>query len=345
MGSRVLLAAAAALVLVAAAALLAYDASRGDRVADGITVAGVDVGGMSEAQARDALRSRLAHAFSEPVAARWHDRTWRLGVERAGAQLDAAATARAAVQRGRRSNPFGRALRDLTGGSVDAEVAPVVRVDRDAVGRWVRGVAKDVDRPARDADIDMVGFKVRKQPSRNGLAVQRAALRDGIMRALRSPGPDPAVGVEAKVDERPDKTLDEIAKKYPALITISRARKQLRLYRHLKLVKTYEVAVGKAGNETPAGRYAIQNKEKNPAWHAPDSAWAGELAGQVIPPGDPRNPLKARWMGFYDGAGIHGTGDPGSVGTNASHGCIRMRIPEVIELYEKVPVKTPVFIA
>ena len=77
----------------------------------------------------------------------------------------------------------------------------------------------------------------------------------------------------------------------------------------------------------------------------PKSAWAGSLAGQTIPPG-PQDPLKARFMSFEGGAGIHGI-DPSeysSIGHDASHGCIRMRIPDVIALYSKSPVGTPVYI-
>ena len=97
--------------------------------------------------------------------------------------------------------------------------------------------------------------------------------------------------------------------------------------------------------EFSAGLYNIQNKAVNPAWHVPNSDWAGDLAGKVIAGDDPSNPIKARWMGIYDGAGIHGTDAEGSIGTAASHGCIRMRIPEVIELYDEVPVGAPVYIA
>jgi lipoprotein-anchoring transpeptidase ErfK/SrfK len=81
----------------------------------------------------------------------------------------------------------------------------------------------------------------------------------------------------------------------------------------------------------------------NPSWHVPESAWAGDLAGRVIPPG-PDNPIKARWLGIYNGAGIHGTADIGSLGTAASHGCIRMAIPDVEKLYDQVPLQSPVFI-
>jgi lipoprotein-anchoring transpeptidase ErfK/SrfK len=78
----------------------------------------------------------------------------------------------------------------------------------------------------------------------------------------------------------------------------------------------------------------------------PHSDWvAPGDRGKVVPGGVPENPLKARWLGIYDGAGIHGTDADGSIGTAASHGCVRMRIPEVIELYDQVPVGAPIYIA
>jgi lipoprotein-anchoring transpeptidase ErfK/SrfK len=99
-----------------------------------------------------------------------------------------------------------------------------------------------------------------------------------------------------------------------------------------------------AGLDTPAGRYAIQNKQVNPAWHVPNSPWAGSLAGQVIPGGAPNNPLRARWLGIANGVGIHGTAEDWSIGTRASHGCIRMHVSDVIDLYNRVPVGAPVLI-
>ena len=82
----------------------------------------------------------------------------------------------------------------------------------------------------------------------------------------------------------------------------------------------------------------------NPAWTAPDSPWAGAYRNEVVPGGRADNPLKARWMGIVGGVGIHGTGAPGSIGSRASHGCIRMTVPDVIDLYPRVPVGTPVLI-
>jgi len=128
-----------------------------------------------------------------------------------------------------------------------------------------------------------------------------------------------------------------LRKRYPAYLLVDRAAYKLRLFRHLKLAKTYSIAVGRAGLETPAGQYSIDDKQVDPSWHVPDSAWAGSLAGQVIPPG-PEDPLKARWMGFYNGAGIHGTDELGSLGSAASHGCIRLRNRDVEELFTMVAV-------
>ena len=79
------------------------------------------------------------------------------------------------------------------------------------------------------------------------------------------------------------------------------------------------------------------------SWHVPDSAWAGSLAGRIIPPG-PADPIKARWMGFWNGAGIHGTDETWSIGHAVSHGCVRMRIADVEALYPLVPLGTPVYV-
>ena len=142
----------------------------------------------------------------------------------------------------------------------------------------------------------------------------------------------------------PEVTKDELAAQYPTYLTVNRSTFELTLWKELEPEKTYTVAIGAAGFDTPAGVYSIQNKAVDPAWSVPDSDWAGSLAGTVVPGGVPENPLKARWMGIFDGAGIHGTDDVGSLGTAASHGCVRMAVGDVIELYDQVPVGTPIYI-
>ncbi len=107
-----------------------------------------------------------------------------------------------------------------------------------------------------------------------------------------------------------------------------------------EVVKTYRVAVGMAKYPTPTGNFRIITKEVNPTWNPPDSAWAAGMG--PVPPG-PGNPLGTRWMGLNSpGIGIHGTPAGSSIGTAASHGCIRMLIPQAEDLFARVFVGTPV---
>ena len=113
---------------------------------------------------------------------------------------------------------------------------------------------------------------------------------------------------------------------------------------NLRLKRRYKIAVGRQRLESSARRYKIEETIVDPPWHAPDKAWAGELARQTIPPNDPRNPLVARWIGYHEGEGIHGTKDIASLGEQASHGCIRMSPTAVKQLFRRVKVGTPVFL-
>jgi lipoprotein-anchoring transpeptidase ErfK/SrfK len=122
-------------------------------------------------------------------------------------------------------------------------------------------------------------------------------------------------------------------------IVVDRGTKQLTLYRLGEVVKTWGVAVGSPEYPTPAGEFEIQSMQENPTWTPPDSDWAKDA--EPIPPG-PDNPLGTRWMAIYGTVGIHGTNNPASIGYSVSHGCIRMRIPDVEELFDMVTIGTPV---
>ena len=94
------------------------------------------------------------------------------------------------------------------------------------------------------------------------------------------------------------------------------------------------------GCPAPIGRFSIVTMQRNPWWYPPTSDWAEGL--EPVPPG-PGNPLGTRWMGLSAPlVGIHGTPDAASIGYSASHGCIRMRVADVIDLYPRVPLGTPV---
>ena len=126
---------------------------------------------------------------------------------------------------------------------------------------------------------------------------------------------------------------------------MSRSRRSSTSPRCGELVKSYTVAVGSQEYPTPSGQFVVQTMQKNPSWSVPRSEWAGSLAGQTIPGGDPRNPLVARWIGFNGSVGFHGTNSAGSLGSAASHGCIRMNPGDVIDLFERVRAGAPVLVA
>jgi lipoprotein-anchoring transpeptidase ErfK/SrfK len=331
-----------AVALVGAIGAYAYDRSRRDVIADGIRVGGIPVGGMKPAAARAALRHRLLDALRRPVVVTYRGRRFALSARAADVAVNVEGLVDEALARSRGGSFLARVGREVTGGSVDANLRPHVVYSHGALAGFVARVAAQVDRPARDATLGFGPASLSPLPARDGLEVEQHRLRVEVARALASEGAR-TVGAHVRVT-KPTVATDELAGKYGTVITVDRARFRLRLFKRLKLVKTYTIAVGRAGLETPAGVYTINDKEVNPSWHVPNSPWAGRLAGKVIPPG-PDDPIKARWMGIAAGAGIHGTEDIGSLGSAASHGCIRMSIPDVIDLYDRTPFGTTVYIA
>jgi lipoprotein-anchoring transpeptidase ErfK/SrfK len=344
MGKRTsiaLLIAAVALVVVVAAAY-AYDSSRKDKIADGVTVAGVDVGGMDEAEAAAAVRRKLLAPLRHSLVVSFDGKTWRLPGKKLKIRADIDSAVEEAVADSQEGGFPGRLVRYVSGGEVDEQITPPVAYDEPAVNRFVRHVAEEINREPQDADVEPSYDSLHVVVGKNGRKLRDHLLEQELEDAvLNANAPHKIVARVHAI--KPEVTKSEVAAEYPSYLTLDRGTFTLRLWQHLKLAKEYTVAVGMEGLETPEGLYEIQEKEENPVWHVPMSDWAGSLAGQTIPPG-PSNPIKARWMGIYEGAGIHGTEETYSLGSAASHGCVRMAIPDVEELYDLVEVGTPIFI-
>jgi len=337
----IVLGAVAAAAILFVGVVLVIDATRKDVVADGVRIGKVDVGGLDRGEARDRVQRALGGMKGHKVTATFGDRRFVLRPDDAKVHFDADASVDAALRRSRTGNPFSRVL---GGHDASGSVSPRLAFSQSAVDAFAARVAEHVDRKARDADIDWRNGKLDRTHARNGIETRRPQLVAAVVRSITTPSAPARVEVPVRVTERPDRTLKDLAKRYPTVIAVDRDNKQLRLYKNLRLEHRYTIAVGRAGLETAAGRYKIEVKDVNPAWHVPNSSWAGALAGRTIPPGDPQNPLKARWMGFFNGQGIHGTSDLASLGTAASHGCIRMSIPDVEQLYRQVKIGTPLFL-
>ena len=347
MRSRSLLLTALLIValLVGAGAVYAYDDGKSGEIAEGIRVNGVDVGGLSAQQARAKLRAALLEPLNRPVVARYEGREFTLTTRQARIGVDIDGSVSRALIRSREGNLLSRTWREVRGESLNVDLDAKVTWSRAAVRRLVARIEDKLNREAVDAKVDLDHGSVDPSPSHDGLAVRSQRLRRDIRRELLDAGARRVVRVRTDVVE-PKVSTDDLAAKYPAVLVINRGAFQLTLYKNLKPARTYGIAVGQVGLETPAGLYHIQNKAVDPAWTMPNSDWvAPGDRGKVVPGGTPENPLKARWLGIFAGAGIHGTDAESSIGSAASHGCIRMRIPDVIELYDQVPVNAPIYIS
>ena len=339
--AQIVLVAALGILLALAVAAFAIDRANSDKIANGVRVGGIDIGGLSTDQAKRKLNAHVVKPLDKPVTVTFEGTGYTLSPDKLQVHADVNGMVQTALDASRSGGFPVRVWRYATGGSVDREITPQITYSSDAVDSFVAQVAQQINRAPQDATIQPTPSSLNRVPGKDGVAVLTDALKARLRSAIESPR-DRTVSAPVKTTQ-PAVTTSQLAQKYPVYITIDRGNFQLRLWKNLKLVHTYEIAVGMQGLETPAGTYSINVREVNPSWHVPNSAWAGSLAGQTIPPG-PQDPIKARWLGFFNGAGIHGTDETWSLGTAASHGCIRMSIPDVIQLYPQVPLGTPIYV-
>ncbi|HSD79719.1 MAG TPA: L,D-transpeptidase family protein [Solirubrobacteraceae bacterium] len=294
----------------------------------GVGAAGVDLSGLTVAQATQKLDAELRPRLEAPLVLVTGGRRWILSAKASKLKLDSERTAK----------------RALYSQVASAQVPVAVSHSRPAVRAFLAEVRKRVARAPRNATARITLRRVRIRASRYGrtLPVEPAArtidraLDDAVAapREVRKP----LVKVRAKINYNDARRL------YYTVITVDKAHFRLRLFKNLRVVRSYGVAVGQPAYPTPSGLFRIVSKQVNPTWSVPNSPWAGELGGTTVAGGSAANPLKARWMGIVNGVGIHGTGEDWSIGQRASHGCIRMHVWDVVALYGRVPVGTPVLI-
>jgi lipoprotein-anchoring transpeptidase ErfK/SrfK len=301
------------------------------RIAANITAGGTDVSGLTLAEAAGKLYD--AHSFNtgRPLSTHVAGHKYAVSPADLGFVFDVNKSARRAYNAGLKPH------------TAVVDVPLFITYDAAKVTAYANKVAGEIKRNARDARVDIKLKRIGKVTSKDGRAIDAAKLAADVSAALANPNADRILTPKLKVI-KPKVTTGGLSKAYGTIITIDRGSFKLRLFKKLKLSKTYGVAVGMPAYPTPTGLFSIANKAVNPAWTAPNSPWAGAYANETVPGGSAENPLKARWMGIVNGVGIHGTGAPGSIGSRASHGCIRMTVPDVVDLYPRVPVGTPVLI-
>ncbi len=289
---------------------------REPRIPGSVTIGHVSVGGLTPDQASQKVKS----AFARPVVLIVSPtRKIRLAPD----EVKARPNVQKAVSRARYSRPGTRVPLDVS-------------VSRTRVRHYLERLGRELDRKPVDARLVLRGTRPRATPAVEGRHLKRLfgsrAIRVALKTNIRLPIFLAFDVLEPKVSE------DSLG---PAVV-ILRDSKKLFLYVDTKLVRWFRIATGQASYPTPVGDFEVVTKERNPWWNPPPSDWA---RGQSpVPPG-PGNPLGTRWMGLSAPyVGIHGTPDAASIGYSASHGCIRMRIPDAEWLFQRVEIGTPVFI-
>lgn len=331
------------LLVGGAFAAYAYDDSRKDEIANGVIVGGVDVGGLEAREAEELLRHQVLRPLRKPVVVRHRDQRWRLGPRRLKVRTDIEGMVEEAIDASQEGGLPGRMVRYVSGGSIDERIEPRIEHSRSAINRFVRRIAGDIDRGAQDASVSPTSVSLNVISAETGRKLRDNLLEKRLAALVESSSVSRRIVAKVRVT-KPQVTTDEVASTYPTYLTLDQSSYTLRFWRNLELVSEYTVAVGQSAYPTPYGSYSIASKQVDPVWSVPNSPWAGELAGTVVGGGTAENPLKARWMGITDGVGIHGTDSTYSLGTAASHGCIRMSVDDVSGLYDQVPIGTPIYI-
>jgi lipoprotein-anchoring transpeptidase ErfK/SrfK len=308
----------AAVLLSAGLACAATPAAAPTRVIPpGVSVGGIPVGGLSAEPAR----ARVDAAFARAVVVTFRGKAMRISPR----QLGADTSVEAAVSSALAATPRSR-------------IALPVRYSGTRVARLVATLAKRYDRaPVEAAVVGADANGPQFSAAKAGLAVDQKTMRAALGQLVRDGTRAPLQLITHPVP--PART----AATYGPVVVVTRGENTLRLYDGTTLVRTFRVATGQAIYPTPAGLWHIVDKQRDPWWYPPTyDTWAKGL--KPVPPG-PDNPLGTRWMGLdAAGVGIHGTDAPTSIGYSASHGCIRMQVPEAEWLFEHVRVGTPVVI-
>lgn len=292
-------------------------------IAAGVSIAEVPVGGLTQEAATAAVVAQHVAPRRLPVALTFRGRRLAVDPVKVGYSADVAYAVQVALIYGRtRAVP------------AEGVVVPLrQKVDRARLRATLRLRAARHDLTARDARLALSGVTPRVSKPRVGIVIDieksAAVVESAIIDRDR--------GGYALVARRVAPAVTSVG----PVVVVDRGNFRLTVWRAGRRT-TFPVAVGSYQYPTPTGNFRVIQKQKNPTWFPPDSPWAAGLG--PIPPGV-SNPLGTRWIGTSAPAiGMHGTPQSYSIGSRASHGCIRMYIRDAERLYELVEIGTPVFI-
>jgi lipoprotein-anchoring transpeptidase ErfK/SrfK len=294
-----------------------------------------DVAGMRRADAEALVESQVKGKLLAPATLTFRGKAFDLDPSQY-ASVDVQGMLDEALAPKTDAPLYMRVLARVTGARVAGDVPARMKIDEAKLASTIASIAPDVYVPAVDATFTVASGSLQFVPEVDGAAVDTTAAPSAVAKALLAGSKEIAL---PSVAVKPALRMATLGK----TIFVKLGSRRLFLYEGPQVVKEYGIAIGMASFPTPRGVFQIVNKRRYPTWSNPGSGWAKSMPARIGP--GPGNPLGTRALDLNEpGIRIHGTSKDYSIGTAASHGCMRMHRRDVEELFELVPVGTRVVI-
>jgi lipoprotein-anchoring transpeptidase ErfK/SrfK len=311
------------------------DYNRRDIVPRGATIEGMPVGGRTREAAVAKVQQQVEALLLAPMTLEFQGKTFQLDASKY-LSVDTVGMVDDTFRPQQQATMANRVMRRITGEPVSVNVTRKLKLDKAGLQKWIDDTAKGVDLKAVDTTITVKKDTLVFRPSAVGYQLDKKKTYAAIAKALLDGKRDVTLKVGTVKPGYAEKDLGKS-------ILVVKSQRHLYLYNGTKLEKDYPCAIGTPGHPTPAGWWVIENKRYMPTWTNPGSAWAAGMPSYIGP--GYNNPLGTRALDLNaSGIRIHGSSNDYSIGTAASHGCMRMHMPDIEELYPLVPVGTRVII-
>src|SRR3954465_10587624 len=189
--SFIVLAVALAVLVIGAVGVYAYDKTRDDVIAKGVTAGGVNLSGMNPNEARETLRQQLAAPLQKPVVVKYAGHRYKLSARRAKVRVNTEDMVQQALDASHEGNILTRTTRAITGGSVNKKIKVEVTYSKRAVAHFTKSVGNSIDEDPVDATISIGSGGVQKVDSKDGRELDSEALKNDVAGELVEPTPAP----------------------------------------------------------------------------------------------------------------------------------------------------------
>ena len=312
-----------------------YDQDYSGKLLPGIVIAGVDVGGMTPAEAFRAVDAAGRIQLDRKITVRYKEKTWTVTPRDLGAKSNARDLVDEAAAASNDTGMLTKAAMAVFGDELDLESELAITYPRQGIKGFIQGVATALDREPIDASVDYSSGWIEFIEAKEGRTVLLKQSRRALSRALKRERDRVTLAVKTTQPAVTEQKWDKV-------LLLRIGENKLYLYQDGKITHEYTVATGLPEYPTPTGEYYITEKRYLPTWVNPDpEGWGASMPASIGP--GPGNPLGTRALNWsIGGIRFHGTEATYSLGYAASHGCVRLSMPDIEELYDLVDVGTPI---